>query len=171
MVAAGISAYLASYQYGLLDSIHDPVFGRGTARVLDSDVSHRMRGWVRLPDAALGVLAYLGDAIWGLAGSTRRWQFRPWLVIIFGIDVIPLGLVSAVLVLLQATVVGHWCLPCLITAAISLILVGLAYDEVRSTLGYLWRTWRMSERDARVLWRTFWGQPTEAGRRAAEVQP
>jgi hypothetical protein len=30
-------------------------------------------------------------------------------VILFGIDVIPLGIVSAVLVVLQGTIVGSWC--------------------------------------------------------------
>jgi hypothetical protein len=52
----------------------DPVFGEQTRRVLDSDVSERMRRRFRIPDAPLGALAYLGDVIYGLAGSTRRWQ-------------------------------------------------------------------------------------------------
>jgi hypothetical protein len=35
-----------------------------------------MRRWFRIPDAALGAIAYLGDLVFGLAGSTRRWQDR-----------------------------------------------------------------------------------------------
>jgi hypothetical protein len=100
----------------------------------------------------------LGDAIFGIAGSTRRWQFRPWLVILFGIDVIPLGVVSAVLVVLQGTVVGNWCFLCLITAAISLILVYMAFDEVYSSLKYLYRVWRKT-RSRRILWSAFCGNP------------
>src|SRR5688572_28614194 len=128
-VAFLIAAYMALYQWRLIDGVWDPVFGKESQLVLDSDVSERMRGWFLIPDAALGALAYLGDCIFGLAGSTRRWQYRPWLVILFGIDVIPLGVVSAILVVLQFTVVGHWCFLCLVTAAISLLLVYLAYDE------------------------------------------
>jgi hypothetical protein len=124
-----------------------------------------MRYWFLIPDAAFGALAYLGDAIFGLAGSTRRWQYRPWLVILFGIDVIPLGIVSAVLVVLQGTVVGSWCFLCLVTAVISLILVYWAYDEVWSCLLYLWRVWRKT-RSTRILWNTFWGK---ASAEAAEV--
>src|SRR5690606_25470523 len=108
----------------------------------DSNVSERMRYWFLIPDAVFGALAYLGDAIFGLAGSTRRWQYRPWLVILFGIDVIPLGVVSVVLVVLQGTVVGSWCFLCLVTALISLILIYWAYDEVWSCLLYLWRVWK-----------------------------
>jgi hypothetical protein len=124
-----------------------------------------MRRWMRLPDAVVGALAYLGDAIFGLAGSTRRWQTRPWLVILFGIDVIPLGIVSAVLVVLQATMVGNWCFLCLVTAAISLILVWWAYDEVWSCLLYLHRVWRRT-RSGRILWDAFWGQASSVAAEA-----
>lgn len=88
-------------------------------------------------DAALGVLAYLGDSILRFAGSTRRWQYRPWLVTLPGIDVIPLGIVSVVLVLCQTIVVGSWYSLCLITATVSLHLVYWAWDEVRASLRYL----------------------------------
>lgn len=158
-----VSAYLALYQWRLIDSVWDPVFGDGSENVLDSNVSHRMRGWLGVPDAALGTLAYLGDLIYGLAGSTRRWQCRPWMVILFGIDVIPLGIVSVVLVVLQGTVVGHWCFLCLVSAAISLGLIALAYDEVWSSIKYLARVWRQS-RQTKTVWRAFVGVPVaEAG--------
>lgn len=161
MVGFGIAFYMGLFQWGLLATVWDPVFGEQTRNVLTSNVSHRMYGWFRVPDAAFGALAYLGDAIFGLAGSTRRWQYRPWMVVIFGIDVIPLGIVSAILVVLQGTIVGNWCFLCLVTAGISLILVVMAYDEVYASLLYLWRVWRRSE-DSRTLWRAFWGQPSEA---------
>jgi hypothetical protein len=141
-VAFVIAAYMGLYQWRLIPAAWDPVFGPQTESVLDSDVSERMRQWFLVPDAIFGAVAYLGDAVFGLAGSTRRWQYRPWLVLIFGIDVIPLGVVSAVLVVLQGTVVGSWCFLCLVTAAISLILVYMAYDEVWSSLLYLHRVWR-----------------------------
>jgi uncharacterized membrane protein len=156
-----IASYMALYQWRLIGTVWDPVFGGQTADVLDSEVSEQMRRWFRIPDAALGAIAYLGDLIFGLAGSTRRWQYRPWLVVLFGLDVIPLGIVSAVLVVMQGTVVGAWCFLCLVTAVISLILVALAYDEVWSTLLYLRRVWRKT-RSRRVLWDVFWGHASRA---------
>lgn len=132
-----ISAYLALYQWKLIPPVWDPVFNEGTAKVLTSGVSQKMHTWFGIPDAALGALAYLGDAVWGLAGSPRRWQARPWLVILFGIDVIPLGIVSAVLIFLQGYAVGSWCFLCLITAVVSLVLIVFAYDEVWASVKWL----------------------------------
>jgi hypothetical protein len=164
-----IATHLALYQWRLIDTVWDPVFGDESARVLDSEVAGMMHGWFGIPDAALGALAYLGDAIFGLAGSTRRWQYRPWLVILFGLDVIPLGLVSAVLVLCQAFIVGHWCFLCLVTAVISLILVYVAYDEVYSSLKYLYVIWKRTH-STRLVWRSLCGQPSrEAHEAAAEM--
>jgi len=158
-VAAVIASYLALYQWRLIEDVWDPFFGSQTASVLDSNVSEKMRYWFLVPDAAFGALAYLGDAIFGLAGSTRRWQCRPWLVIVFGIDVIPLGVVSAVLVVLQGTVVGSWCTLCIITAIISLILAYWAVDEVWSCLIYLHRVWKRTH-DRKVFWDAFCGRPS-----------
>lgn len=166
LVAFLISTYMALYQWRLIDGVWDPVFGDQTEGVLDSKVSERMRGWLGIPDAALGAIAYLGDAIYGLAGSTRRWQYRPWMVILFGIDVIPLGVVSAVLVVLQGTVVDQWCFLCLVTALISLVLVALAYDEVWACLKYLARVRRLGG-TWRDLWDCFWGRPNAAAHAAA----
>jgi uncharacterized membrane protein len=162
LVATGIAGYMALYQWGVLGSAWDPFFGRQTEDVLASDVSRRMHGWFHVPDAALGAIAYLGDALFGLAGSTRRWQDRPWLVILFGIDVIPLGAVSAILVVLQGAVVGAWCTLCLVTAAISLALVALAWDEVWISLRYLAGVRRRSA-TWRPVWDAFWGRPTPEG--------
>ena len=162
LVGFVISAYLSLFEWGFITSVWDPVFGKETERVLASDVAHRLHRWFGIPDGAMGAIAYLGDAVLGLAGSTRRWQYRPWMVILFGIDVIPLGAVSAVLVLLQATLVGHWCFLCLVSAAISLILIYFAYDEVWSSLVYLRRVWRKT-RDRRILWNVFWGRYSPEG--------
>jgi uncharacterized membrane protein len=156
-VAFLIATYMALYQWRLINSVWDPFFGDGTQRVLDSEVSERMRQYMRVPDAALGAFGYLSELVLGLVGSTRRWQYRPWMVVLFGIDVIPLGLVSVVLVVLQGTVVGAWCTLCLVTAVISLILVVMAYDEVWASLSYLRRVWRET-RSARKVWDVFWGR-------------
>jgi len=145
-VAFLIAVYMALFQWGLIGGVWDPVFGEQSETVLTSKVSHAMRFRVGIPDAALGALAYLGDIIFALAGSTRRWQYRPWLVIVFGLDVIPLGIVGAVLAFMQGAVVGAWCFPCLVTAVISLGLVALAWDEVYSCFLYLRGIWRETHR-------------------------
>jgi hypothetical protein len=168
-VAFLIATHLALYQWRLIGSVWDPVFGKQSARVLDSEVAQMMDSWIGIPDAALGALAYLGDAIFGLAGSTRRWQYRPWLVILFGIDVIPLGLVSAILVLCQAFVVGHWCFLCIVSAVISLVLVYMAYDEVYCSLKYLFAVWKRTH-SSRAVWLALCGWPLpEADEAAAEL--
>ena len=166
LLAFLIAAYLALYQWRFIDTVWDPVFGDQSMHVLDSDVSETMRGWIRIPDGALGAIAYLSDVIFALAGSARRWQYRPWLVMLFGLDIIPIGGVSAILVFMQAFVVGSYCFLCLVTAAISLLLIFLAYDEVWSCLLYLRRVWRRT-RDRRVLWDVFWGRANSAAAQAA----
>ncbi|MCG6158154.1 vitamin K epoxide reductase family protein [Rubinisphaera margarita] len=172
-IGFAIAGYMALYQWGLIPWVWDPFFSgeegkNGSEFVLTSETSHYMYRWFRVPDAAFGALAYLGDAIFGMAGSTRRWQTRPWIVIIFGFDVIPLGIVSIILVGCQGLVVGYWCFLCLVTAVISLILIYLAYDEVWSCLHYLRRVWRISEGDYGVMWKAFWGFPTDACYRAGD---
>ena len=164
-IAFFISTYMAFYQWRLIPDVWDPVFGMGTRNVLDSQTSEQLRSWLRIPDASLGAIAYLGDAIYGLAGTTRRWQYRPWMVLLFGLDVIPLGVVSVILVVLQGTVVGAWCFLCLVTALISLVLVLISYDEILATLKYLRRVWQKTK-DWKILWSVFWGL---AGTQADEV--
>jgi uncharacterized membrane protein len=161
-----LSTYMGFFQWHLLESVWDPVFGDGTRTVLTSSESHKMHQLLHVPDAVFGAWGYLSEAVLTMVGSTRRWQFRPWMVLIFGLDVIPLGIVSAVLVVIQGVSIGHWCFLCLVTAAISLTLVFLAYDEVWASLTYLWRVWKRTG-DRRILWKTFIGQATPEGERLA----
>ncbi|PQO41125.1 vitamin K epoxide reductase family protein [Blastopirellula marina] len=166
-IATLIASHLAAFQWGLIDYVWDPVFGNQSEKVIGSDVAKTMDAWIGVPDAALGAIAYLGDAIFGLAGSTRRWQDRPWIVILFGIDVIPLGVVSVILVLIQTFVLGQWCFLCLVTATISIALIYLAYDEVCSSLLYLGKVWQASH-SKRDVWTTLCGFPTPTGIRVGQ---
>lgn len=167
LVAAAITGHMALFQWGLIETVWDPVFGKQSERVLKSDLAHQMYLIIGIHDAALGGLAYLGDAILGLAGSTRRWHYRPWMVILFGIDVIPLGIISSILVACQFLIVGDWCFLCLVTAVISLILVYWAWDEVRVSLTYLWRI-KQQTGSHRLVWRAIWGYRDEATDRIAD---
>ena len=154
------AVYMGLYQWRLIGDVWDPIFGDQSKQVLDSDLSHTMSSWMHVPDAILGALAYLGDIIFALAGSQRRWQYRPWIVMIFGLDVIPLGIVSALLIFAQGTVVGAWCFLCLVTAVISLLLVYLAYDEVWSSLKYLHGAWKRAVTFG-AWWDVFIGRPSQ----------
>lgn len=167
LVATFISLYLGLYQWKLIPTVWDPVFGDGTKNVLTSPLSHEFTSWIRIPDAMLGFFAYLSDMIFSLAGSERRWQDRPWLVILFGIDVIPLGMVSATLVFLQGFVVKSWCFLCLITATISITLIFLAYDEVISSCIYLREVKKRS--NWKTAWWAFWGYPSKESLEAGEA--
>lgn len=166
-IATLIALYMGLYQWHLIPSVWDPVFGDGTKNVLLSDVSHEITRWVRLPDSVFGALAYLGDVVFALAGSSRRWVDRPWLVMIFALDIIPLGSVSLILVILQGTVVGYWCFLCLVSALISFILIFFVYSEVWASLKYLQEVWKETK-DFKAVWRVFWGTPVSCSSRAVE---
>jgi hypothetical protein len=53
------------YQYGLLEDVWEPFFGRGSEQVLHSFLSTLPP----VPDAALGAAAYALDAVTGLIGG------------------------------------------------------------------------------------------------------
>ncbi len=144
-----IAAYMALYQMRFIPTVWEPFFGGGSITILNSPVSRLLP----ISDAALGALAYLADAGAGIPGSTRRWKTMPWLVVLFGIFVGPLGAVSVVLVILQPVLYDAWCTGCLVTAAISVVMIGPAMDEVLASLQYLKR----EQRAGRSVWRAFWG--------------
>ena len=142
------SRYLAAFQLGYIDTVWDPFFGDSTAKVLTSDVSKMFP----ISDAGLGATAYTIEMLMGWMGGTDRWRTMPWMVTFFFILVVPLGIVSIVLVILQPLAVGHWCSICLFTALVMLFMIPVAVDEVIAMGQFL----RASKRKGRSLWRTFW---------------
>jgi hypothetical protein len=143
-----LSRYLAAYQLGHIAYPWDPVFGDGTRRVLDSEVS---RAWP-ISDAGLGAVSYMLEALSGFMGGRNRWRTMPWMVLMFGVLVVPLGIVSVVLVILQPVAVGTWCTLCLVTAAAMLIMVSPAIDEVVAMGQFL----AGARREGKPFWRAFW---------------
>jgi hypothetical protein len=118
--------YLTAFQLGYIDWAWDPSFGNGTARILESDVS---KAWP-ISDAGLGATVYALEALMGFMGGTDRWRTMPWMVLLFGILVVPLGIVSIALVIMQPVMVGTWCTICLFTALAMLIMIPFTLDEV-----------------------------------------
>lgn len=144
-----IAGYLALYQFEVVSSVWEPFFGDGSVRILNSPISHVLP----IPDAALGALGYLADAVGGAVGGKRRWRTMPWIVVFFGIAVGPLGLISVMLVVFQPVLFSAWCSLCLLTAFISVVMIGPSMDEVLASLQYLKRV----KDSGRSLWRGFWG--------------
>jgi len=152
LIGAGIATYLALYQVGWIRTAWEPFFGDGSRRVLGSSVSRVLP----MPDAALGAFGYLADAVAGVIGGRARWRTLPWIVILFGLAVGPLGAVSILLVILQPVWVGAWCTLCLASALVSLAMIGPAMDEILASLQHLLRV----RAEGGSLWRAFWGLET-----------
>lgn len=150
--------HMAAYQLGYTAEAWDPFFGDGTRRVLESEVS---RAWP-VSDAGLGALTYAIELLMAFMGDKRRWRTMPWMVALFGIVVIPLGVVSIALVIMQPLAVGAWCTLCLLTAALMLFMIPLALDEVVAMVQYV----RRERRRGQSAWRVFWlgGEATDRAR-------
>ena len=142
------SRYLAAYQLGYIKEVWEPFFGEGTVRVLTSKVS---KSWP-ISDAGLGATSYTFELLMAWMGGVTRWRTMPWMVTFFFILVVPLGVTSIVLVILQPVAVGFWCTVCLLTALIMLVMIPFTVDEVVAMIQFMKR----SVREGKSFWRTFW---------------
>ncbi|MGQ0811912.1 MAG: vitamin K epoxide reductase family protein [Nitrospiraceae bacterium] len=143
------ATYLALFQVGIVQDVWEPFFGEGSRLVLNSSISHLLP----IPDAALGAFGYALDAISGAVGGRFRWRTMPWMVVLFGLAVGPLGAVSLLLVIIQPVLLKHWCTLCLLSASIAIPMIGPAMDEVLASLQHLKR----ESTAGRSVWRAFWG--------------
>ncbi len=150
-----ISRYLAAYQLGHIDAVADPFFGDGTARIITSSVSE---AWP-VADAGLGATVYVLEILTGIIGDKRRWRTMPWLVLLFGILIVPLGAVSVFFIIIQPIVIGTWCTLCLIGAAAMLLQIPYSLDEILATLQFL----KNRRRQGRPLWHLLLHGDTIAG--------
>jgi uncharacterized membrane protein len=132
LAGAAVAIYLTLYQWRLTTSVWDPLFGAASSEaVLTSFVSRLLP----LPDATLGALAYVAEALASLLGGEQRWRTHPALVALgFGGIVGGLAATSLVLVLAQLLLVRAACTLCLVSAAISFVNVWLARCEVLASL-------------------------------------
>ena len=114
-----------------------------------------------IADAGFGAVAYVLDILTGAIGDQRRWRTMPWLVLLFGLLIVPLGIVSVGFIVIQ---------PTIISALRTLPRAGgdhgsydpYSVDEVFAT-AHLWR----SKRANRSLWRTLiFGGPVLRGARS-----
>ena len=141
--------YMGLYQLRVIEDVWEPFFDDGSRMVLNSELSRLLP----VPDAILGAFGFLLDVVTGIIGGTKRWKTMPWMVILFGIAVGPLGLVSILLVMAQPLMVNAWCTLCLFTAVLSVVMISPAMDELLASLQYLQRV----KRRRLPVTRAFWG--------------
>ncbi|WP_018614488.1 vitamin K epoxide reductase family protein [Segetibacter koreensis] len=144
-----IAIYLSLFQLKIIHSVWDPFFGSGTEKVLTSPISKLLP----VPDALLGAFGYIVDAVSGIVGGPERWKTKPWIVIVFGVAVGPLGLVSILLVISQPVLFNAWCTLCLCSAVISVCMISPAMDEMLASLQFLQRV----KRSGNPVWKAFLG--------------
>jgi hypothetical protein len=144
LVGLFVSRYLAAFQLGHIDAAWDPLFGDGTEAIITSAVSE---AWP-VADAGLGGAVYVLEIITGVIGDKRRWRTMPWLVLLFGAMIVPLGAVSIFFIIIQPIVIGTWCTLCLLAAVAMLLQIPYSFDEILATLQFL----RDRRRQGKSLW-------------------
>jgi nucleoside-diphosphate-sugar epimerase/uncharacterized membrane protein len=153
LVGLHVSRYLAAYQLGHIDGVWEPFFAggpdpkNGTEEIITSSVS---QAWP-VPDAGLGALTYLLEIATGVIGSRRRWRTMPWLVLLFGLMIAPLGIVSIFFIIIQPIWIGTWCTLCLIAAAAMLVQIPYSLDEIVASWQFLLRRTRAGQKLLRVF--------------------
>lgn len=149
------SRYLAAYQLGHIDGLWDPFFGPGGAPTTNGSEAV-VTSWVSkgfpIADAGLGAFAYALDILAGIIGDRRRWRTMPWMTLLFGLLIVPLGVTSVAFIVIQPPLIGALCSLCILQAAVTIVLVPYAIDEVLASCQYLLRATRAGE----PFWQTFW---------------
>jgi nucleoside-diphosphate-sugar epimerase len=163
LVGLQISRYLAGYQLGHIHSVWEPFFAgaaedarNGTEEIITSHVS---QAWP-VSDAAVGGYTYILEILTGIVGSRARWRTMPWLVVLFGLMIAPLGVTSIFFIIIQPMEIGTWSTLALVGAAAVLIQIPYSLDELLATLQFMRR--RMTK--GRSLIRIFLFGDTDQGR-------
>ncbi|WP_374672670.1 NAD-dependent epimerase/dehydratase family protein [Acidovorax temperans] len=142
LIGLFVARYLAGYQLGHIPHVWDPFFPgsptdpqNGTEEVITSALSKSFP----VSDAALGGYTYLLEILTGLVGAKARWRTMPWLVVLFGLMIAPLGITSIAFVIIQPIVIGTLSTVALIGAAAILVQIPYSLDELIATLQFVRR--------------------------------
>jgi len=136
-----VSRYLTAYQLDAIDGVWEPFFSgtlpdkNGTEQIITSAVSE---SWP-VPDAGIGALTYALEILVGVIGTSQRWRTMPWLVVLFGIMIVPLGAVSIFFIVIQPIVIGTYSTLALIAAAAMVWQIPYSLDELVATYQFLRR--------------------------------
>ncbi len=149
-----VSRYLAGYQLEHIPGVWEPFFAgsptdprNGTEEIISSWVSKAFP----VSDAALGGYTYLLEILTGLIGSRQRWRTMPWLVMLFGLMIVPLGMTTILFIIIQPVVLGTWSTLALVGGAAVLLQIPYSLDELLATLQFLRRRVRAGQPWLRVL--------------------
>ena len=149
-----VSRYLAGYQLGHIPAVWDPFFAgsptdpqNGTEEVITSAVSRAFP----VSDAALGGYTYVLEILTGLVGARMRWRTMPWLVVLVGLMMAPLGVTSIFFIIIQPIVIGTWSIIALAGAAAVLIQIPYSLDELIATLQFLRRRAKAGQNWVRIV--------------------
>ncbi|WP_029547976.1 NAD-dependent epimerase/dehydratase family protein [Sphingobium yanoikuyae] len=163
LIGLYVSRYLAAYQLGYVSDVWEPFFHgsvedprNGTEEIITSEVSE---AWP-VSDAALGGYTYGLEILTGIVGSRARWRTMPWLVLLFGLMIAPLGIVSIFFIIIQPIWIGTWSTLALIGAAAMLIQIPYSLDELVAVGQFLRRRARAGKNVLRVF---LFGDTDEGG--------
>lgn len=154
LVGLYVSRYLAAYQLGQLDGVWEPFFAgstadpqNGTEEIITSPVAE---AWP-ISDGGLGGITYILEILTGVIGLRARWRTMPWLVILFGLLIVPLSVTSISFVIIQPLVIGTWGTLTLVGAAAMLLQIPFAVDELIASLQFVRRRAQAGRNWLRVL--------------------
>jgi nucleoside-diphosphate-sugar epimerase len=163
VVGLEVSRYLAAYQLGHVDGVWEPFFPgstadpqNGTEEIITSYVAE---AWP-VSDAAVGGYTYALEILTGIVGSRARWRTMPWLVVLFGFMIAPLGVTSIFFIIIQPILLGTWSTLALIGAAAMLIQIPYSLDELLASIQFIRRRAKAGRSWLRVL---LFGDTDEGG--------
>jgi Vitamin K epoxide reductase family len=149
-----VALYLTLYQFDLYDSVWDPAFDSPAVLHLTDPV----------PDALAGVAAYGSELLLLALGGRDRWRSLPWACLALAAVLATGAVVSIALIVIQPTVAGAWCLLCLVSAVLSLVLFALGFGEGRAAWQHVQRARRHGVSLGDAVWgRAAWVSTPVAG--------
>lgn len=140
-----IALYLVLYQFRLYPD---------TAIVGPWDSPKVLDATYPVPDAFAGVLAYGAELILLAIGGRDRWRSLPWACLTLGAILAVGFVVSIALIVVQPTVVGAWCIWCLGSALLSILLFFGGFGEAVAS----WQHLKRARAAGVPLGDAFWGR-------------
>ena len=104
-----------------------------------------------MPDAGVGAMTYALEILVGAIGSARRWRTMPWLVVLFGVMIVPLGAISIFFIVIQPIMIGTYSTLALIAAAAMVVQIPYSLDELVATFQFLRRRHKAGQPWLRVF--------------------
>ncbi|UJR83596.1 SPW repeat domain-containing protein [Sandaracinus amylolyticus] len=130
-----VARSLAAFQLGYDERAWEPFFVRQTESATDAAASSP---WM-ISDAALAAFVFTFVMLVAFVSGPARWRTAPWVVVLQGVLVIPLGLAHVAITLVHSVTSEGWSTPRLVSAALALVMIALVGDEVIAAFQHLAR--------------------------------